>query len=62
MEPSATVPKESHMNRLENIANRQRRSRARDVVFACFIALIAVVGATTVGATIHGAITHVATR
>ena len=49
-------------NRLETIATRQRSSRARDVVFACFIALVAVFGATTIGATIHGAMTHVASR
>ncbi len=47
-------------NRLETIANRQRKSRARDLVFACFIALVAVLGATTVGTTIHGVMTQVA--
>ena len=50
------------MSRLETIATRQRKSRTRDVVFACFIALVAITGATTVGATIHGAMTHVASR
>jgi len=50
------------MNRLETIANRQRRSRARDLVFAGFIALLALVGGTTIGVTIHGAMTHVASR
>ena len=40
------------MNRLETIASRQRRLRARDLVFACFMALVAAVGATTVGAAI----------
>jgi len=50
------------MNRLETIATRQRKSRARDLVFACFIAMVAVVGATTAGATIHGVMTHVASR
>ena len=50
------------MNRLETIVHRQRRNRARDVVFACFIALVAVFGATTVGATVHAAMTHVASR
>ena len=49
-------------NRLETIATRQRRSRTRDLVFASFIALLAIMGATTVGATIHGAMTHVASR
>ena len=50
------------MNRLETIATRQRQSRSRDLVFACFIALVVVFGATTVGTTIHGAMTHVASR
>jgi hypothetical protein len=48
--------------RLETIATRQRRSRARDVVFACFIAMLALVGGTTIGMTIHSAMTHVASR
>jgi hypothetical protein len=48
--------------RLETIATRQRKSRSRDLVFACFIALVAVLGATTVGTTIHGVMTHVASR
>ena len=50
------------MTRLETIATRQRRSRARDLVFAGFVALVAVIGATTVGTTIHGAVMHVASR
>ena len=50
------------MNRLETIANRQRRSRARDVVFASFITLLALLGGTTIGMTIHSAMTHVASR
>jgi hypothetical protein len=50
------------MTRLETIATRQRHNRARDLVFASFIALLAVLGGTTVGVTIHGAITHVASR
>lgn len=62
MDASATVSKELPMTRLETIATRQRRSRTRDVIFACFIALVAVLGATTVGATIHGTMTHVVTR
>ncbi len=49
-------------SRLETIANRQRRSRARDLVFASFVALVAILGATAVGTTIHGALTHVASR
>ena len=39
------------MNRLETIATRQRRSRARDVVFASFIALLVLLGGTTIGVT-----------
>lgn len=50
------------MTRLETIAIRQRRSRARDVVFASFIAMLAILGGATVGVTIHGALTHVASR
>ena len=48
--------------RLQTIVTRQRKSRARDFVFACFIAMVALLGATTVGATIHAAMTHVASR
>ena len=50
------------MNRLETIANRQRTNRMRDLVFASFIALLAIVGGTTIGVTIHSAMTHVASR
>jgi len=50
------------MTRLETIATRQRRSRARDLVFASFIALVAITAGSTVGATIHAAMTHVASR
>jgi len=50
------------MNRLETIATRQRTSRMRDLVFASFIALLAIVGGTTIGVTIHSAMTHVASR
>ncbi len=44
-------------NRLETIAKRQRNSRKRDLLFACFIALAAIIGATTVGAAVHAAAT-----
>lgn len=44
-------------NRLETIANRQRNGRTRDLLFACFIALAAVIGASTVGAAVHAAVT-----
>jgi hypothetical protein len=36
-------------NRLDTIATRQRRSRSRDIVFAAFVALAAIVSATTIG-------------
>lgn len=37
-------------NRLDTIASRQRRSRTRDLAFAAFVALAAVVSVTTIGA------------
>jgi hypothetical protein len=51
--------KESTMktNRLETIAKRQRNGRNRDLLFACFVALAAIIGATTVGAAVHAAST-----
>ncbi len=36
-------------NRLDTIATRQRRTRSRDIVFAAFVALAAILGATPVG-------------
>jgi len=36
-------------NRLATIALRQRRSRSRDLVFAAFVALAAILSAATVG-------------
>ncbi len=44
-------------NRLETIAKRQRNGRKRDLLFACFVALAAIIGATTVGAAVHAAST-----
>jgi hypothetical protein len=44
-------------NRLETIAKRQRNGRNRDLLFACFVALAAIVGASTVGAAVHAAST-----
>lgn len=35
-------------NRLATIANRQRRSRTRDLVFAAFVALAAIIAATSI--------------
>jgi len=49
--------KEPAMTRLDTIVTRQRQSRRRDLVFACFVALVAVIGATTVGAAVHEAVT-----
>jgi len=49
-------------NRLETIAKRQRNGRTRDLLFACFIALAAVLGATSVGAAVHAASSQVAHR
>jgi len=36
-------------NRLATIADRQRRSRTRDLVFAAFVALAAIISATSIG-------------
>jgi fatty acid desaturase len=63
--PSEEPQKESTMkttNRLETIAKRQRNGRNRDLLFACFVALAALIGATTVGAAVHAASTSVAQR
>jgi hypothetical protein len=57
--------KESTMkstNRLETIAKRQRNGRNRDLLFACFVALAAIIGATTVGAAVHAASAEIAQR
>lgn len=50
------------MNRLETIANRQRKNRLRDVMFAAVVGLAAIIGATTVGTACAVASTHVAQR
>ena len=52
----------TNTNRFELITQRQRKLRKRDVLFACFIAMLAIFGGTTVGLTIHGVVTHVASR
>lgn len=36
-------------NRLATIVTRQRRSRTRDLVFAAFVALAAIISATSIG-------------
>ncbi|HEU0030173.1 MAG TPA: hypothetical protein VFQ53_06055 [Kofleriaceae bacterium] len=49
--------------RLADIATRQRHGRARDAVFACFVALAAVIGATSVATCVSVAsTTHLAQR
>jgi hypothetical protein len=47
---------------LQTIVTRQRSSRVRDAVFACFVALAAVISVSTVGTAAHAASTHVAQR
>jgi hypothetical protein len=49
------VNKESPMNRLDTIADRQRKSKMRDLMFAAFIVMAAAIGVTSVGAAISGA-------
>lgn len=46
-------------NRLQNIATRQAKTRARDALFAAFVALATVVGITTVTTAAHAASTVV---
>jgi hypothetical protein len=50
------------MNRLETIANAQKKTRVRDAIFACFVALAAIVTVTTVTTATSTANTHVAQR
>jgi hypothetical protein len=50
------------MNRLDTIATRQKKSFVRDVVFAAFVALAAVVSITGVGTAVAASSTHVAQR
>jgi hypothetical protein len=57
--PSA---KELTMTRLETIATRQRRSRARDVMFAVLVVLAGIVSIESVGMAAHGAQTVIAHR
>ncbi|MBS1119835.1 MAG: hypothetical protein H6Q90_2063, partial [Deltaproteobacteria bacterium] len=54
--------KESPMNRLDTIVLRQRKTLVRDVLFAAFVGLAAIVGATTVSTAVGVASTHVAQR
>jgi hypothetical protein len=50
------------MNRLDTIATRQKKSFVRDVVFAAFVALAAVVSVTGVGTAVAASSAHVAQR
>ncbi|MGE0546576.1 MAG: hypothetical protein AB7R00_05950 [Kofleriaceae bacterium] len=43
------------MNRLDTIATRQRKSFARDALFATLVALAAIVSVSSVGAAVAGA-------
>jgi hypothetical protein len=53
-------------NRLDTIANRQRKSRVRDAFFALAVAAIAMLSITSLGAACHAATTtttvHIAQR
>ncbi|HLL21329.1 MAG TPA: hypothetical protein VK427_04315 [Kofleriaceae bacterium] len=49
-------------NRLDNIATRQSKNRARDLVFAAFVALATVISASAINTASHAASTHVAAR
>jgi hypothetical protein len=50
------------MNRLDTIVIRQRKTLVRDVLFAAFVGLAAVIGATTVSTACGVASTHLAQR
>jgi len=47
---------------LADIEFRHRKERARDVLFALFVALAAVISVSTVSTAAHAASTHVASR
>jgi hypothetical protein len=47
------------MNRLDTIANRQKKTVVRDVFFAAAIALASIVSITTVSTACQAATTHV---
>ena len=49
------------MTRLDNIATAQKKTRLRDAMFACFVALAAAIAVTSVS-TAASAATHVANR
>jgi plasmid stabilization system protein ParE len=49
-------------NRLDTIATRQRGTHTRDLLFAAFVALAAVISASTIGTAASAASTHIASR
>jgi hypothetical protein len=48
--------------RLQNIATRQSQSRARDLLFAAFVALAAVISVSSLSTAAHAASTHIVSR
>jgi len=50
------------MNRLETIATAQKKTRLRDVMFACFVALAAAVTITSIGTAASNTSSHVVQR
>jgi hypothetical protein len=48
--------------RLQNIATRQSKSRARDLVFAAFVALATVIFVSTISTAAHAASTQIVSR
>lgn len=61
-ETSVIVNKQSNMSRLDNIATRQRKSFARDVLFAALVVLAGIVSISSVSAAAHAAQVDVAHR
>ena len=50
------------MSRLETIVTAQKKTRARDLLFACFVALAATITVTTFTSATSSNITHVTQR
>jgi hypothetical protein len=48
--------------RLATIANAQKKTRSRDVIFACLVALAAAIGVSSVTTAASAANTHVVQR
>ena len=53
---------QNKMNRLDNIAIRQRSTRLRDAIFAGFLAFGAIVSVSTMSTVAHAASTRVVSR